>query len=210
MDELNNLKKAWKEFSNVNAQKQYSSEELNKIVRKRSKNELLKIKRKLFFESGLGIFLSIILVIMVGLINPSDTFYAFLFILTILAVSFIPYIKVFRLGLTQKSNLKSHLSQFISSFENLIAQYIRLSTVLIPVAGLGGFLLGLHATLTTEEWFAFFTLINISIIVIVLIAISLLGQVLLRRYFKWIYGKNIQRLSGCLAELEITEEPDYE
>lgn len=206
MDELNNLKQAWEAFSDVSAQKQYSSDELKKIVRKRSNNELLKIKRKLFFESGLGIFLSLMLVVIVGLIKPADTFYALLFIFTILAVSFIPYIKVFKLGLVQKSNLKSHLSQFLSSFENLVEQYIRLSTVLMPIAGLGGFLLGLHATLTPEEWLAFFSIINIIIIVVALIAISFIGQLFLRRYFNWIYGKNIERLNDCLTELESTND----
>lgn len=206
MDELNSLKQAWDAFSDVSAQKQYSSEELNKIVRKRSNNELLKVKRKLFFESGLALFLSIMLVVVVQIIKPADTFYALIFIFTILAVSFIPYIKVFKSGLVQRSNLKSHLSQFLSSFENLVEQYIRLSTILMPIAGLGGFLLGLHATLSAEEWLAFFTIASIVIILIALVAISFIGQFFLRRYFNWIYGKNIERLKGCLTELESTED----
>lgn len=202
MDELNSLKNAWSEIANSNDFKEYTSEELARIVRKRSKNELTKIKRKLFFESGFGLTLAIILVFVVKILNPSDTLYAILFLLSLIGVSFVPYYKVLKLNQTQNPSLKKQLSQTITNFDKLIKQYIRLSTILLPLASLGGFLLGTRTTISQEQWLSFFNATRLLIIAAALILLALLGQWLLKKYFHILYGQNISRLKNCLKELD--------
>ena len=73
---------------------------------------------------------------------------------------------------------------------------------LYPVAGLGGFLLGLHSKLPKEEWNSFFTTESIIWIIVAIVAISLLGCWMQKKYFNWLYGKNIDRLRDCLKNLE--------
>ena len=205
MSEFEDIKDAWKTISEVESKKEYSTEDLKKIVKKRSNNELSKIRRKLILEWSVAIALSVLLVLFVRFINPADTKYALLFISVILIISFFPYINIIRLKFSNNTNLKDHLSEFISRFDKLIKQYIRMSAILVPIAGIGGFLLGLHSTAGQDEWNEFFTLWNLVGMTLFLLFISAVGCWVQRRYFKWIYGKNLQRLRDCLVDLEEVE-----
>lgn len=202
MDELNDLKQAWQVFSDVSNKKQYTTEELNHIVRKRSNNELQKIQRKLLLEWGLAILISVLIVVVVGIKKPSDIIYALIFVGIILGISFIPYYKIMVFRYRQNQDLKSHLTSFLKAFDGLVTKYIRMSTILIPFAGLGGFLLGYHSEAAHEEWLQLFSVKNIIIIIFIVVTISLGGNWFQRRYFSWIYGKNIKRLKNCLVDLE--------
>jgi len=88
----------------------------------------------------------------------------------------------------------------------LIEQYIQLSTILIPLATLGAFLLGMHSSATQTEWTIFITWKTMGIVLIIVLGISIGGRWLQRRYFNWIYGKNLKRLQLCLDDLEEVEE----
>lgn len=206
MDELNNLKQAWQAFSDVNKQKQYSAEELQQIVKKKSNSELQKIQRKLLFEWGLAILVAVAMVVVVSIIKPADIIYALLFVGLILGVSFIPYYKILVFRLNQNQDLKNHLNSFIQSFENLVRQYVRMSAFLLPFAIAGGFLLGFHSSADHDTWLLFFNAKNISILVATIILISFAGYYIQRKYFNWVYGKNIQRLNDCLSDLEEVDE----
>ncbi len=208
MDELNNFKEAWKTISEAESGKEYSANDLKKIVKKRSNNELAKIRRKVIFEWSLAIFISILLVIVIHVINPSDTVFALLFIGLILGISFIPYYKVIRLRFSQFSDLKSHLQTFLNSFDSLVRQYIQMSTILLPVAGLGGFLLGFHSTAGTTAFMELFGVMNILILLFSVAGISLIGHWLQKRYFYWIYGKNLDRLRSCLNDLQEVQDAE--
>jgi len=206
MDELDNLKEAWKTFSELSSEQGYNSKELQRIVRKRSNHELIKIRRKLLMEWSVAIILSLLLVLFIRMINPADTHLAVIFILVILGVSLVPYIRVFRLKFSSHTNLKNYLNAFIQRFEKLIEQYIQLSTILIPLATLGAFLLGMHSSATQTEWTIFITWKTMGIVLIIVLGISIGGRWLQRRYFNWIYGKNLKRLQLCLDDLEEVEE----
>ncbi len=208
MDELNNFKQAWRTISEAESEKEYSADDLKRIVKKRSNNELTKIRRKLIFEWSLAVFISMLLVIVIYIINPADTIYALLFIGLILGISFIPYFKVLRLRFSQYNDLKNHLTGFLDSFESLVSQYIKMSTILLPVAGLGGFLLGFHSTAGTDAFMALFTIKNILILLFSVAVISFIGHWLQRRYFNWIYGKNLERLRKCLHDLEEVQDTE--
>jgi hypothetical protein len=204
MNDLDNLKDAWKSISEPGAVSAYSADELRRMVRKRSNNELSKIRRKIILEWSVAFLLSLFLVLFVRVINPADTKFALLFIGLILAVSFIPYVKVIRLKLANHPDLKSYLTLFIARFERLIKQYIRMAAFLIPIAGLGGFLLGFHSA-AQEEWPVFFQKLNLILLLLFVALISFCGYWLQKRYFRWIYGKNIQRLRHCLDDLNEVE-----
>lgn len=205
MEDFNNLKDAWKNMANLEAAKDYSVDELRKIVRKKSNSELAKMRRKILVEWSVAIFLSVVLVVLIHFVNPVDTKWALLFIGLLLGLSFIPYLKVIRLKFSNHSDLKSYLRAFIIQFEKLISQYVRMATFLIPLAGLGGFLLGFHGAASSEEWQELFTFTNLLFMLVFVLVISLGGFWLQKRYFKWIYGKNMQRLKGCLSDLEDAE-----
>jgi hypothetical protein len=204
MNDLDNLKDAWKTISQPGAMSAYSADELRRMVRKRSNNELSKIRRKIIMEWSVAFLLSLFLVLFVRVINPADTKFALLFIGVILAVSFIPYVKVIRLKLANHPDLKSYLTLFIDRFERLIKQYIRMAAFLIPIAGLGGFLLGFHSA-AREDWPVFFQNFNLVLLLLFVAIISFCGYWLQKRYFRWIYGKNIQRLRQCLDDLNEVE-----
>lgn len=204
MNDLDNLKDAWKTISQPGALSAYSAEELRRMVRKRSNNELDKIRRKIIMEWSVAFLLSLLLVLFVRVINPAETKFALLFIGLILGVSFIPYLKVIRLKLANHPDLKSYLLLFIDRFDRLIKQYIRMATFLIPIAGLGGFLLGFHSA-ARQEWQEFFQLNNVIYLLLFVAFISFCGYWLQKRYFRWIYGKNIQRLRQCLDDLNEVE-----
>lgn len=206
MDEFDALKTAWKTISDAESKKEYSAADLKKIVKKRSNNELYKIRRKLILEWGIAIALSAFLVLFIYLINPADTRYALLFIGLILAISFIPYVNVIKLKSSTHPNLKNYLHEFILRFDKLVKQYIRMATILIPVAGLGGFLLGFHSAASQVEWEGFFKMFNLLWVAVFVVIVSFGGHWIQGRYFKWIYGKNIQRLRDCLRDLEDVEE----
>lgn len=208
INELDDLKSAWKTISDAESKKDYSVQELEKIVRKRSNNELAKIRRKILLEWGIGILLSVFLVLFIYYINPTDTKFALLFIGVILVVSFFPYISIFQLKFSSHADLLSYLHEFILRFDKLVKQYIRMSAILVPVAGVGGFLLGLHSTTNNNEWYSFFILSNLLLLAFFILLISFGGYWLQGRYFKWVYGKNIQRLRVCLEELEVVEEKE--
>lgn len=206
MNELDDLKNAWKTISEAGTKKEYSADDLKKIVKKKSNNELLKIKRKIIFEWTIAITLSLFLVLFIRFINPDDTKYALVFIGIILAISFYPYLKVLQFQNSNHPDLKKYLNEFLNRFDRLVKQYIQMATILIPVAGIGGFLLGYHSAASQADWLGFFKFINIVLLTLFVGLISFGGYWVQRRYFKWIYGKNIQRLRDCLIDLEEVEE----
>ncbi len=202
ISEIDNLKDAWKTISDVGSQKEYSADELKKIVKKQSNNELAKIRRKIIFEWTVALILSVFLVIFISSTKPADTIYALIFIVVIFGLSFVPYLNVIKLKFTSDTNLKNYLKEFVSRFDNLVKKYMRMAVILYPIAGFGGFLLGLHSKLSKDEWNSFFTSESIIWIIIILISISLLGCWIQKKYFNWLYGKNIDRLRDCLKNLE--------
>ncbi len=205
MNDLDNLKSTWKTISDAGSKKGLSGDELRKIVNKRSNNELLKIRRKIIMEWSIAFVLSVMLVLIIHFINAGDTKYALMFIGLILAISFFPYLNVIRLNFTSHSDLKNYLNEFIVRFNKLVNQYIKMASIMIPVAGLGGFLLGVHSTSGQNEWNGFFNWQNMILLILFVSVISLAGYWVQHRYFKWIYGKNIQRLKDCLADLNEVE-----
>jgi len=205
MDELNELKHAWKTMADSRTVNEYSVEEIRKIVKGRSNNELLKIRRKIIIEWTMALLLSLFLVLFIYFFNPSDTPFALLLVTIILAISFVPYIKVIRLKYSRHPDLKTYLTEFIIRFERLIKQYVQMAAILIPIAGAGGFLLGIHSTAAQSNWDVFFIFRNVVLALLILVAVSFTGYWLQKRYFTWVYGKNIQRLRDCLNDLEEVE-----
>ncbi len=200
-NELDALKNLWQNMNAAGNKKQLSKTEIEQLVKGKSNNELQKIRHKLIVEWTAAIIISVIMVITIGIINPADILFAIAFLLIILGISFIPYTKIIRMQFTQNNNLKNHLTQVISGIELLITQYTKLSTILIPIAAIGGFLLGFHSASNLQQWSGFFEWLNIVLLFVLAIIIGYCGNRLQRYYFKWVYGKNIQRLRDCLSEL---------
>jgi hypothetical protein len=205
MDELDNLKSAWKNFGNVSTGHAYSIDQLKAMVKKRSGNELVKIKRKIILEWSVAIILSVVMVMVIRYCNKADTLYAVILMALILGISVVPYVRIFRFKFHQIDDLRSYLTRFLNGYELLVTQYIKLSAVLMPLAGGGGLLLGVHCTSTPEEWHNLFTVINLGWFTVFLAVIGFIGHWAQKRYFNLIYGGNIKRLRLCLAELDPDE-----
>lgn len=205
-NELDNLKNAWKTVSEVEQSKDYSADELQKIVKRKSNSELLKIRKKFIFEWIATIMLSIFIVLFVRFFNESDTTYAILFVLLVAGISLIPSIKIMRFIKTSNDSLKDFLIEYLASFDNLMKQYIKMAAFLLPVTIVGGILLGTHASMPESEWNTFFGFRTVSIIALIVLILSVGSYWLQKRYFNWVYGKNLKRLKACLAELELVEE----
>jgi hypothetical protein len=202
MDELDNLKHAWKTMADSRTVSEYSLEEISKIVKGRSNNELLKIRRKIITEWSIALSLSLFLVLFIYFFNSNDTYLALMLVSLILSISFVPYIKVIRLKFSTHPDLKTYLSEFIHRFERLIKQYIQMAAILMPIAGIGGFLLGIRSTAVHANWDRFLKFQYLLLALIIVVLVSLVGYWLQKRYFTWVYGKNIQRLRDCLNDLE--------
>lgn len=204
IDELDKLKGAWQVASE--SSDTYSLEAIRKMVKKRSKNELSKIQRKLIIESITSILLSFCFIFYVHYIDSTKTFISGLYILLVMGVSLIPYFKILRFSYGQNRDLKSHLSLFISQFDRLVSQYIKMYVFLIPIAIFGaymlGFVIGVDSGMSEYE----FRLMDVLIGLLIIVGITLMGYAVLRKYFNWIYGKNLERLRDCLSELEEVED----
>lgn len=203
---MDNLKNAWKTITESGYRKEYSSGELMKIVRKKSNNELTKIRRKLIIEWALSIILSLFIVVFIKIVNNGDTIYALTFVGLILIASFFPYLNIMRIKSDSQSDLKSYLKEFIGGFERLIDQYLKIATILMPITVAGGTLLGVHSSLSADEWSHFFETEIIIILVFLVGFLSFGAYWFLKKYFGWNYGKNLKRLKDCLADLEKANE----
>ena len=112
MNELDNLKNAWKTISESESKKDYSVDELKKIVKKQSNNELLKIRRKFILEWAAAIVLSLFIVLFIYFTNKKDTVYALIFVGTILLISIYPYLNLVKISSATNVNLIDHLSEY--------------------------------------------------------------------------------------------------
>lgn len=200
IDELDKLKEAWIVASEGSGN--YSFDAIRKMVKKRSRNELLNIRRKFIVEWAVSVLLSICFVLYVHSIDPSKTLISVIYIALVLGISLIPYLKIMRFSFRQNEDLKTHLKLFINQFDQLVAQYIKMYVFLIPIAIFGaymlGFVIGVNRGVETYQ----FQISDVIIGLTIMGLMSLFGYLILKRYFNWIYGKNIRRLKKCLSELE--------
>jgi len=206
MSEFEQIKNVWKMMSDSTTGKRYSNDELARMVKRQSKNELDLIRRKIIIEWTLALIIAISIVIVVDLNNPGDKKYAIAMVVFLLIVSFVPYFKVVRMRSYQYGNLKEYLTQYLNNFNRLIHQYVVMSIFLIPIAVGGGFLLGFHSTTSFYDWSQLLKPSVLIISIVLFVGISVLGNWMQRKYFRWIYGKNLDRLSACLNELNQVEE----
>lgn len=206
MDELDNLKDAWKTLSDAQRSKQYSQTELMQLVKRKSNNELLKIRRKLLLEWTMVLVLSVLLVLYIGWLNPSDALFAVIFLLIILIVSFVPYLNLIRFKMIHYTNLRSHLTEFIARYDKMVSDYTKISFVTIPVGVLGGFAFGYHSHGSRYGWSDLFEAKKFILLLVLLVLISIGGCYLQKSYFKWFYGRNLNRIKQCLSELDEVEQ----
>ena len=205
MNELDNYKNAWKTIAETELKKEYSVDDLKKIVKKRSNSELSKIRRKLIFEWALSLVLSVFLVAYMNFVNPSETRFAIAFVIVVFVVSFAPYMRILKFQLSQNSDLRTYLKGFLDAFNTMINQYVKLSVFLIPIASIGAFILGAQIGFDMESWAELFAAVNFIWLILSLFFIGVASYWIPRKYFKLIYGKNIKRLENCLSDLEEAE-----
>ncbi len=206
MDELDNLKEAWKTLSDAQRDKQYSQNELMQLVKRKSNNELLRIRRKLLLEWTMVMVLSVFLVLYIGWLNPSDALFAVIFLLVILGVGFVPYLNLIRFKMVHYTDLRSHLTELITRYDKMVSEYTRMSFVTIPIGVLGGFAFGFHSHGSRYGWSDLFEAKKFILLIALLVIISLGGCYLQKSYFRWLYGRNLNRIKQCIVELDEAEQ----
>ncbi len=202
IDELDKFKDVWQALSQSNLNKNYSREELNKIVRRQSRNEIAKIRRKFMLEGSLSLFLAGIFVAFVGYFDTSILIYAIGLIVILLVVGLLPNIKMLRRKTVPQQNLKQYLEDYIQSFEKLISRYVQMIVYLIPLAACGAYIIGFYLGLTHSSEFRKPGFYDYTFGIAIVAGLTALGYALLKRYYHWIYGKNMARLKQCLTDLE--------
>ncbi len=204
MDELDKLKNIWDSISNSVIDKNLSTNELRRIVERKSKSEILKVKRKFIAEWVLSIILSLLLVGYVYVFESSMTLYSIGLVFILFAVSLIPFIKIIEQKSISHIEIKEYLKLFIERYEQLVENIVRLHTFLIPFGILGGYMLGYATVVSNISGFEL-TVKDCGLCLIIIVPITVIAYLLSKRYSYWVYGKNIKRLKECLAELEKEE-----
>ncbi len=200
MDNIDNIKSAWQILNKANEQKKYSKAELQNIVKQKSNNEVLKIKRKMIIELYVSIGLFALLFIAILINKSHDIVFVATFLVALIIISFIPYFILRKINVKIDTNIKEYLNNFMFSFKRL---YINTYSILIPFAILGSLTIGFNINLT--QLITNITIREILLILGIIIISYLLGLITLQLYFKWLYGKHLQRIKDCITELQSEE-----
>lgn len=197
MDELKNLKTTWDSFSKVSEKKQYTTYQLKQLLKHKSNNEFQKIKRKMLVEFVFSIILCCFLLVYILIVDPIKIWYSLAFFIAIITISSVPYFIVKKTNVNIDNSLKEYLAEFLKKFKRI---YVNTFTVLIPITIVGSFFIGYN--ISDKDYLSNISFSKITIIVAVIIALSFVGFLLQKKYFNWVYGKNLDRLKECLADLQ--------
>lgn len=197
MTEIKKLKEAWKSLDKIAEKKQCEVDRLRKIVQKKTHNELQKIKRKLLIDIILSTMLFVSFLFFVKKIVPTHLFwYLFLFVVSVIIIGAIPYLRIRKLNLNFTVNLKQHLTLFLENFEKL---YKGIYFLLIPFVVVGSYVLSYFAWGSNDN---VLSVSKLLVGVIVVVGLSLLSFYIEKYYFNWLYKSNLNRLRKLLKDLE--------
>lgn len=204
MTEIKKLKEAWKGLDKMVEKKQCEVEQLRKIVQKKSHNELQKIKRKLLIDIVLSTILFVFLLFVVKKIVPTHLFwYLFLFVVSVIIIGAIPYLRICKLNLNFEVNLKQHLTLFLQNFEKL---YKGIYFLLIPFVVVGSYVLSHFIWGSSDKALSASRLV---VGIVVVVGLSFLSFFVEKCYFNWLYSNNLNQLKKLLKDLE-EEDPTPE
>ncbi len=216
-DRLEQIKNSWQELSIDRLKKDVSAGEVRKMIRKKSKGELTKIKRKLLIETILS---AVLLPVILVYIHRMDSFFAYItdaFLIIYSGALAFPTMRILRIGRLKNQETIIFLRKFVYHFRKAIRTGAIILVVLFPIYFIAAFIIGFSKgyeyagnshfnfnTITSLDGSAI--LIGAAIVVLVLMVIGFLF--LIKLYYMLMYGKHIRNLKNFLADLERHEAED--
>jgi len=209
---LEDIKTSWQELSKDKLKKDVSAGDVRKMIRKKSKGELTKIKRKLLIESVLSV---ILLPFMLIYIHRMDSVFAYMtdaFLIIYFAALIFPTMRIMRIGKLKNQETIVFLRKFVFHFRKAVRTGAIILIVLFPIYFLASFVMGFikgYESAGSGATFDFSTLSNLdgSTIIIGIAIIALLILItgflfLIKLYYMLMYGKHVRNLKSFLADLE--------
>lgn len=213
---LEDIKSSWQELSNDKLKKDVSVGDLQHLIRKKSKGELSKIKRKLLIETIISALLLPVYLVYIHRVNHDLAYLTDAFLtVTIVALS-VPSIRLLKIGKLRNQETIVFLRKFVYHFNKTIKSSVTVLVVLFPVffisSAVMGFIKGYHASENTTAAHKILQFGNIDNSTVV-IGLGILGLILLcsgvlfliKIYYMLMYGKHVKNLKHFLAELEENE-----
>jgi hypothetical protein len=116
-DRLEQIKNSWQELSIDRLKKDVSAGEVRKMIRKKSKGELTKIKRKLLIETILS---AVLLPVMLVYIHRMDSVFAYItdvFLIIYFGALAFPTMRILRIGRLKNQETIIFLRKFVYHFQ---------------------------------------------------------------------------------------------
>lgn len=205
--ELEKFKSIWKTY-NRSELDSISRESIEKSLRKRSKNVFFKIRRNMILELIFGWLFCPLFLVMAFRQELQIVLVATILLQVFMIFITWAYVKVFQKSrqiLKQNTDLKTRLSNFINYFQKSINLGLKVNFILVPFLSAMGLLLGFSFSAQENVY----TKLATPRIQITLLIVYIIYTALCYPYVRWIfrklYGKNLKKMRGYLAELEGSE-----
>lgn len=197
--DIDKIKRSWQSLSDASLKKDVTKAEIEKIMRKKSKNELKKLLNTFIIETIVSI--PIIILIWIWLNHEVEGYFWIfeVFMAIVLVLVVFPIFKMFRIGKFHNCATVDYLTRFINTFEFVVKSILRRSRWLLAFAGPVGILSG-----ALKDGCTF----DSKGIMIFLIAIALYIPFYFGLWFfmKWYYRvayiRRVDRLKEYLNELQ--------
>ncbi len=214
-NDIDRLKSEWNKLSNSNLKNFRTMEEIEKISKQKSKNEIHKIKRKFIIESVISI---IILIAAFVYVHKWDTHHEALLFDIVIGITIVTLllllIPIIKLGKIHNRPIKEYLQDTVSTFKKVYNNFKLAGTIAFPIGFICGVATGiLHKT--GEEFYAKAHTIlasesKLAILTISFIVVSISGYFFVKYYYQLLYKKHIDQLENMLHELNNLEQEDNE
>lgn len=211
MIELEDLKNIWKDNidSKIDAQR-LEQDKIKALLSQQSTNIIDKLRRNLKIEIAL-FFICLVLIACVPLYftNKEVTILCAVVLVFIFIPYFIYYIRKYRelkRFYSYDRDIKTSLKELVTQLEKYLNIYFWGSLLLTPISGfLSGFaILYQMKALGFLVYFDAFSSGTLSLILSFALLLTLISYPVMKWYIRKLYGQHLEKLKGCLKELEET------
>ena len=189
------------------------------MIRKKSKSELTKIKRKLLVETILS---TVLLPFMLVYVHRLDSTFAYMtdaFLVIYFGALAFPTMRILRIGQLKNQETIVFLRKFVYYFRKAIKTGAVILVVLFPVYFIASFVMGFLkgyqsggngipfdiSAITSID--SSTIIVGAAIVVLLLLIIGFLF--LIKLYYVLMYGRHVRNLKSFLTELEKHEAESY-
>ena len=188
-----------------------SDEDIAALLTKRTGSIVDKLKRSLWIEIIFGILIVMIFGY-IGLFSNYHAFRIYFSVFAVLSAAFV-IILIYLLRRTSKLGatalpIKSNLQNIVNIIQEFVKRYFQFTMALIPVCFIFSFLLGYNdpEPMPAFDNFAKNIFSSAGRVIIFLLAYFLLLSIGMYYFTKWylkkLYGKYVNQLKECIAELK--------